>query len=191
MKTRNDSTVLSKRSILQATYALSLVGAILSLGGIFSELATHLQFRLDRIFSTGMLHGASEQQKSTLLLYLAAAVVGLITVGLILCRLLRRRETYEGLAAWERAVILVGIVLLAVIGLSVWTILREEIGWSESYSYEILSQNYLHGTELRGLTATLALYLGLLLLVDRWFRRRAVAEQIKAAEDDLNRRLDP
>ena len=191
MKTQNDSTVLSKRSILQATYALSLVGAILSLGGIFSELATHLQFRLDRIFSTGMLHGASEQQKSTLLLYLAAAVVGLITVGLILCRLLRRRETDEGLAAWERAVILVGMVLLAAIGLSVWMILRQEADRMDKYGYEIQARDYLHGTELRGLTATLALYLGLLLLVDRWFRRRAVAEQIKTAEDDLNRRLDP
>ena len=83
-----------------------------------------------------------------------------------------------------------GIAVLAAVALSVWSAVRYEKSTGE-YAYLIGTDDYLHATELRSLAASLALYLSILLGVEGWFRRRAVAEQIKTAEDDLNRRLDP
>ena len=190
MKKKVNPSALNKRSILGAVYAMSLVGAMTSLCGLWSNLLTHLQYWFDRMYTNGMLYGSTETQKLTALLCLVAATVGLICLGLILLRLLRRSEEYEGLAVWERVAVFLGIAVLVAVALSVWSAVRYEQATGK-YAYQIGTDEYLHATELRSLASSLALYLSILLGVEGWSRRRGVAEQIKTAEDDLNRRLDP
>lgn len=190
MKKKVYPIALNKRFILGAVYAMSLVGAMTSLCGLWSNLFTHLQYWFDRMYTNGMLYGSTETQKLTALLCLVAAIVGLICLGLILLRLLRRCEEYEGLAVWERVAVFLGIAVLVAVALSVWSAVRYEQATGK-YAYQIGTDEYLHATELRSLAASLALYLSILLGVEGWSRRRAVAEQIKTAEDDLNRCLDP